>query len=88
MVEFCSALPTKYKVNTDQTKIILRNTFGKLLTDSILNKKKQGFGAPVEKWLKTPAMEKLSDNDFKKPKLESFFKTRFSTGSEALKLYL
>jgi len=77
LVEFCSALPTKYKVNTDQTKIILRKTFGKLLTDSILNKKKQGFRAPVEKWLKTPAMEKLSTMILRNPNSKVFLKLDF-----------
>ncbi|MCU7617826.1 asparagine synthase (glutamine-hydrolyzing) [Chryseobacterium sp. PBS4-4] len=77
LVEFCSALPAKYKVNTDQTKIILRKAFGKLLTDNILNKRKQGFGAPVEKWLRIPAMEKLSTNILRNPNSKVFLKLDF-----------
>lgn len=77
LVEFCSALPAKYKVNTDQTKIILRKAFGKLLTDTILKKRKQGFGAPVEKWLKIPEMEKLSAKILKNPGSKIFLKLDF-----------
>jgi len=77
LVEFCSALPAKYKVNTDQTKIILRKAFGKLLTDNILNKRKQGFGAPVEKWLKIPAMEELTAKILKNSSSKIFLKLDF-----------
>lgn len=77
LVEFCSALPAKYKVNTNQTKIILRKAFGKLLTDNILNKRKQGFGAPVEKWLKIPAMEELSLKILKNPNSKIFLTLDF-----------
>jgi len=77
LVEFCSALPAKYKVNTDQTKIILRKAFGDLLTDRILNKRKQGFGAPVEKWLKIPGMEELTAKILKNSSSKIFLKLDF-----------
>ncbi|MBW7675605.1 asparagine synthase (glutamine-hydrolyzing) [Chryseobacterium chendengshani] len=77
LVEFCSALPAKYKVNADQTKIILRKAFGELLTDHILTKRKQGFGAPVEKWLKIPDMEKLSAKILKNQHSKIFQKLDF-----------
>lgn len=77
LVEFCSALPADYKVNSSQTKIILRKAFGHLLTDNILHKRKQGFGAPVEKWLRIPAMEELSTKILKNPKSKIFGKVDF-----------
>ncbi|WP_426475682.1 asparagine synthase (glutamine-hydrolyzing) [Chryseobacterium balustinum] len=77
LVEFCSVLPAKYKVDAQQTKIILRKAFGTLLTENILNKKKQGFGAPVEKWLKIPAMEQLSSKILKNPASKIFKKLDF-----------
>ncbi|MBO6183970.1 MAG: asparagine synthase (glutamine-hydrolyzing) [Chryseobacterium sp.] len=77
LVEFCSALPAKYKVNAQQTKIILRKAFGRLLTENILNKRKQGFGAPVEKWLKIPGMEELSSKILKNPASKIFNKLDF-----------
>lgn len=60
LVEFCTALPSKYKINEKQRKIILRKAFGHLLEKDILSKKKQGFGAPVSQWLKTESMEELT----------------------------
>lgn len=65
LVEFCSVLPAKFKVSTKQTKILLRNTFGNLLTEKILNKKKQGFGAPIEQWLRIPEMQDLTTSILK-----------------------
>ncbi len=78
LVEFCSVLPAEYKVNSQQTKIILRKTFGQLLTEKILNKSKQGFGAPIEKWLKIQAMEDLSSQILKNPLSKIFSKLNFN----------
>lgn len=78
LVEFCSTLPSKYKVDAGQTKIILRKAFGKLLTTNILNKKKQGFGAPVFDWLKIPEMEDLTNKILKNPSSKLFEKLNFS----------
>lgn len=61
LVEFCTKLPSEMKVDGTQTKKILRETFGEKLTPNILTKKKQGFGAPVDKWLQMPEMQKLTD---------------------------
>ena len=85
LVEFCSALPAKYKVNTEKTKIILRKAFGELLTDNILNKRKQGFGAPVEKWLKIPAMEELSSKILRNPSSKVFTKLDFDVVQKQLR---
>ncbi|GGG46160.1 asparagine synthase (glutamine-hydrolyzing) [Epilithonimonas arachidiradicis] len=77
LVEFCSALPTKYKVNSSQTKIILRKAFGDLLTSNILNKKKQGFGAPIADWLKITEMEDLTTKILKNSTSKIFNKLNF-----------
>lgn len=85
LVEFCSSLPAEYKVNTSQTKIILRKAFGDLLTDNILHKRKQGFGAPIEKWLKIPAMQELSSKILKNPESKIFRKVDFKQVQKNLK---
>ena len=77
LVEFCAALPAKYKVNANQTKIILRKSFGDLLTSNILNKKKQGFGAPISDWLRIPEMEELTFKILKNPTSKVFKKLDF-----------
>lgn len=78
LVELCSALPAKFKVDASQTKIILRKAFGSLLTPDILNKKKQGFGAPISDWLKIAEMEKLSDQILKDSSSKIFTKLDFN----------
>ena len=67
LVEFCVSLPCQYKISTTQTKKILRKAFGDFLTEDILNKKKQGFGAPVAKWLKLKEMESFTEEILKNP---------------------
>ncbi|UOE38013.1 asparagine synthase (glutamine-hydrolyzing) [Chryseobacterium oryzae] len=77
LVEFCVSLPAEYKVNSTETKIILRNAFGELLTSNILNKKKQGFGAPISDWLKISEMEMLTEKILKTPSSKIFKKLDF-----------
>ncbi len=67
LVEFCSMLPADFKVDMHQTKIILRKAFGALLTKNVLEKKKQGFGAPIVEWLKISEMEHLTHEILKNP---------------------
>lgn len=84
LVEFCSALPAKYKVDSAQTKIILRKAFGNLLTSNILTKKKQGFGAPISDWLRIPEMENLTTKILKNPSSKVFKKLDFDVVQKQL----
>lgn len=59
--EFCIALPESFKINSKQDKILMRESFKHLWTTNILNRKKQGFGAPVKQWLQQPKMQQLKD---------------------------
>lgn len=61
--EFCIALPPEFKINNYTDKLLLRESFGHLWTDSIRKRHKQGFGAPVSEWLQQKEMGKLK-NDF------------------------
>ena len=84
LVEFCSMLPAKYKVDENQTKIILRKAFGEKLTQNILTKKKQGFGAPISQWLRIPEMEDLTNNILKNPSSKIFKKLDFDVVQKQL----
>jgi len=84
LVEFSVTVPSKYKVSPKQTKILLRKAFGDLLTERILNKKKQGFGAPVEQWLKIPEMEELTKKILKNKSSRLFEKLDFATVQQQL----
>lgn len=57
--EFCISLPEHFKIDGQQDKILMRETFKNLWTPSILNRKKQGFGAPVNQWLQQKGMQQL-----------------------------
>ena len=72
LVEFCVSLPAKYKVDENQRKIILRKAFGDKLHPDILNKSKQGFGAPRERWLRKPAVEELTQKYLHNPQNKMF----------------
>lgn len=61
LVDYVLNLDYHYKVDEINTKIIFKKTFGNRLTENILNKKKQGFGAPVNQWLRQQSMEHLTN---------------------------
>ena len=52
LVEFAARLPAHFKLRGRQGKQLLRKTFRETLPQSIRNRPKRGFGAPVEAWLR------------------------------------
>lgn len=52
VAEFLLALPATLKLNREEDKIILRRTFSADWPDSVQNRRKQGFGGPMDEWLK------------------------------------
>lgn len=57
LAEFAFNLPQ----NTWKTgKAILKDILGEIMPAEFVNRRKQGFGAPVKMWLKEPAFEKLT----------------------------
>lgn len=59
-VEFCVRLPDTLKINNSDDKIILRKAMADSWTESIRNRRKQGFGSNVGNWLKEDNIKKLS----------------------------
>lgn len=53
LAEFCLSLPSNLKIDGKVTKKILRESFQSKWINEIKTIKKQGFGAPVNNWLKT-----------------------------------
>lgn len=49
---FCLSLPYNLKISDNENKVILRRAYEDKWPASIKRRNKQGFGAPVEKWLK------------------------------------
>jgi asparagine synthase (glutamine-hydrolysing) len=56
---FCISLPENFKMQHGKSKYILRDAFQGLWTEDIINRPKQGFGAPVKQWLAIPSVIEL-----------------------------
>lgn len=58
---FCIALPWSLKISGSEDKIILREAAGRLWPQSLRGRGKQGFGAPVTRWLARPSVRRLKE---------------------------
>ena len=52
VVELAAKIPSKYKINTKNTKIIFKDTFRDLIPKELFNASKKGFGVPIGEWFK------------------------------------
>jgi asparagine synthase (glutamine-hydrolysing) len=62
LASFAISLPSRLKIDEHRDKILLRESFGRFWPDSIRNRNKQGFGAPVDQWLLRPSVVKLYED--------------------------
>lgn len=51
IVEYALGLPSSEKIRDTSTKVIMKDAVSDLLPDTILNRRKDGFGAPVTSWM-------------------------------------
>ncbi|MBI3543220.1 MAG: asparagine synthase C-terminal domain-containing protein, partial [Deltaproteobacteria bacterium] len=65
--EFCLKLPLGYKMDAKSDKKILRDAFSSDWPESVRGRGKQGFGAPVEKWLKGDGVRALKREYLENP---------------------
>lgn len=63
--EFCIQLPDQLKINSEQDKIILRESMNSYWTETIRNRRKQGFGLGIENWFEEKNLMKFSDDHLK-----------------------
>lgn len=52
VVEFAARLPVEYKINRGEKKILLRAIAKKYLPPAVIERRKMGFAAPLEKWFR------------------------------------
>ena len=53
-------IPRKLHYHNNKGKFLLKESFKDIIPSEILHRKKQGFGAPINKWLKNNDMVDLS----------------------------
>ncbi|MDP3725339.1 MAG: asparagine synthase (glutamine-hydrolyzing) [Nanoarchaeota archaeon] len=58
LVELAFQIPEALKLKNKTTKYILKQAVRGIIPDEIIDRKKQGFGAPVKEWLRGPATAK------------------------------
>jgi len=51
LVDFCRRLPNRFKYRNGTSKYLLKKAVAPLLPDSIVRRRKKGFGIPVAQWL-------------------------------------
>ncbi|MEP7168918.1 MAG: asparagine synthase C-terminal domain-containing protein, partial [Bacteroidota bacterium] len=57
---FCISLPYTLKLNKENDKLILKSALTDMLPKEILSRVKQGFGAPVDRWLQLKSVSALN----------------------------
>ncbi|MDA8743118.1 asparagine synthase (glutamine-hydrolyzing) [Rubripirellula amarantea] len=61
IVEFAGSLPVNLKFRGHRGKLILEDTFGSLIPQSIFTRKKMGFGIPIAGWFRNELREMVHD---------------------------
>jgi asparagine synthase (glutamine-hydrolysing) len=59
LASFCVSLPCRLKIDAAADKLVLRQAFADRWPAAIRDRGKQGFGAPVDRWLQAPAVRAL-----------------------------
>jgi asparagine synthase (glutamine-hydrolysing) len=75
---FCISLPSMLKIRNGQDKYLLREAYGPAWTEKIRRRDKQGFGAPVDRWLARPSVQRLKQDYLGNARRKIFSFLRFS----------
>jgi len=59
LVEFIFSLPNDYKTDLKNGKIILKEILAEIMPKKFVYRRKQGFGAPINKWLENEQLKKF-----------------------------
>ena len=70
LVEYVFSLPEKYKIDSNSTKKILKDTFRKELPEELYTRPKHGFEIPLLKWFKYELKDYLDKNVFNQTLIE------------------
>lgn len=73
--EVARRIPTKHKVNKDQTKIAMRGAAEKIIHAKVADRKKLGFPVPVRDWLREETYASMVRQAFLSDTAKTFFHT-------------
>lgn len=73
--DIARTIPTKYKVNEENTKYAMRQAAHRYLPDMVAEKKKLGFPVPIRIWLKEDKYYQIVKDAFTSKAAQNFFKT-------------
>ncbi|HEY6140690.1 MAG TPA: asparagine synthase (glutamine-hydrolyzing) [Thermoanaerobaculia bacterium] len=62
VAEFALSLPAGLKVQDGQLKRVMRAAFSDLWPEEIRHRPKQGFGSPIQQWMRQPAVRDLLES--------------------------
>lgn len=74
LIEFAATIPSNLKLNGKQQKHIFKKALSKILPQNILNRKKQGFESPINRWFRDELKEMSARSFFENDILLQFFK--------------
>jgi asparagine synthase (glutamine-hydrolysing) len=60
-MEFAASLPSDLKLHSGDTKYILKNVARRLIPAETIDRPKQGFGVPLERWFRNELRELTGD---------------------------
>jgi asparagine synthase (glutamine-hydrolysing) len=61
LLEFCTRLPDKFRLNGRSGKYLLKKNMERYLPPEIVHRKKKGFPVPIAAWLRGPLWERARD---------------------------
>lgn len=65
LAEFAFNVPVEYRTDGNTGKLILKDILAEIMPREFVDRKKQGFGAPVRTWLTEASMRAYVENTFK-----------------------
>jgi asparagine synthase (glutamine-hydrolysing) len=72
VADLCLRLPASSKVDEHHQKLALRGAFADRLPAGLADRPKQGFGAPMTRWLALPGVAALADDLIRDPRSPLF----------------
>jgi asparagine synthase (glutamine-hydrolysing) len=79
LIEFvCRRVPARLKLEGFETKAIFKRAVRGLVPDELLDRPKQGFGVPVEKWINHELRERMRETLLEpRTRARGYFETRY-----------